>query len=637
MKSNGCMIRHIKHILLLGAYKRISDSEQARKLVLVNTITLFSIVILIAIGSFALAEDNVIEGILDYIAAVVLLICITVLRRSKSYMPSLYTGIGVMTLLYGYLFFSGTAGTNGALWYYTYPVFSLYLLGKRRGAVANLILFLPSFIFLLVIWPQSDPLYSRDFTIRFIPSLFCVFIYSYLFEATRLKTHRQLQIHKSELETTIADLQEKETQLKRAHEDLETQVEERTKALRESNEALKNECIERQRSQERQKALEAQLVSAKKMEALGTLAGGVAHDLNNILSGVTSYPELIMMSLPKEDPIRKPLETIRTSGKKAATIVQDLLTLSRRGAAEFKTVDLQQVVEGYLKSPEFVKMNSFHHDIKLLKWFGTGPYTISGSAVHLGKTIMNLITNAAEAMPDGGDIWIALNHITVEAEGDKWPQLKPGAYVKMSVADSGTGIPLDVIDRIFEPFFTTKKMGRSGTGLGMAVVWGTVQDHHGHIEVQSSSKGTRFDLYFPAVRPKEKEMHAPPEKIPHGNHESVLLVDDEPLQREIASSILKALGYQVHCVTSGEAAIDYLHKQDADLIVMDMTMDPGMNGHDTLRHIFEFKPDQKAIITSGFAESNLVQNTLQMGARAYLKKPYSIEDIAKALNNTLAN
>jgi two-component system, cell cycle sensor histidine kinase and response regulator CckA len=637
-KTKNLILRFAESVFLLGIFKRLADFEQARKLVLVNTITLFAIAVLCVIGINSYTSGYTMEGLLDLSAAALLSICIIVLRRSPNHPMPLYVGIGIMTLLYGFLFFSGAANGTGVLWYYTYPVFSLYLLGKRHGSIANLVLFTPSVIYLLWIWPQSAPLYPREFTIRFIPSALCVYIFSYLFEATRIKTHGQLQDKKKELESTIAQLHNKEAQLKKAHDGLEMQVEARTKELRESNEALKVEIGERQRSQQRQKNLEAELVHAQKMQAIGTLAGGVAHDLNNILSGITSYPELIMTSLAKDDPMRKALETVRASGEKAVTIVQDLLTLARRGTAEFETVALEQVVSDYLASLEFSNMISFHPGVTLKTRFFAPPHTISGSAVHLSKSIMNLITNAAEAMPNGGDICVTLEPITLKAGDRIGAYLKPGRYEKMRISDAGTGICPEVIDRIFEPFFSTKKMGRSGTGLGMAVVWGTVEDHQGHIEVRSTpGSGTIFDLYFPAVQPDQKMPTAKVAQAPQGGNEFILIVDDLAVQREIASVILKELGYSVHSVPSGEAAIAYLQKEYADLVLMDMTMDPGLNGLETLRRIFTFKPNQRAVIASGFTESELIQEALQLGARAYLKKPYTIASIAKAIKRAMVD
>ncbi len=633
-------IRFFENLFLLGLFKRLDDSEGARKMVLVNTITLSAIIVLIVVGTLTYIRGNAILALLDLSAAGMLAGCIVSLRATGRHRVPIYVGMAIMTGLYYYLFFSGGAGGTGYLWYYTYPLFTLYIMGKRDGLVANAILFGPSFVYLVAIWGKSDALYTQDFTIRFIPSSLCVLIFSYLFEATRQKTHGKLEEKQHELEASIQDLRDKEADLQKARDSLETKVEERTKALKESKDVLVNEIEERKRVEKKQKALETQLLLAKKMQAIGTLAGGVAHDLNNILSGITSYPELMLTEIPQESPLRKPLMTMQASGQKAAAIVQDLLAMSRRGAIEFDAIDLKAVVQEYLKSPEFDKIQTCYKGVSFRTGFTSPPFTIAGSAVHISKAIMNLVTNATEsmeAMSDGGEIRIELEGMQ-SGDGQIPKHLQTGQYVKMTVSDTGMGIAPDVIERIYEPFFTTKKMGRSGTGLGMAVVWGTVQDHHGHIHVQSEpGKGTVFDIWFPAAQPDARQQAEAVADLVVGNNEAILVVDDLEEQREIAGVILTKLRYRVHTVASGEEAIGYLRTRDVDLIVLDMTMEPGINGLETFRRILEFKPKQRAIIATGFSDSDLVEKALNLGARTCLKKPYTISDIAKAVRDGLCD
>jgi signal transduction histidine kinase/ActR/RegA family two-component response regulator len=598
---------------------------------------LYAIVVLTIVGFINYLRSNQILGLVDISTAVLLAGCIVYVRRYGRYQLPIYVGISAMTGLYGYLFFTGGGNGNGFIWYYTYPLFTLYIMGKRDGVMASLILMVPSFIYLATMWHDADPLYSQDFIIRFIPSMFFVFTFSYFFEATRLKAFRKLQEKQDQLTETIGELRRKEVELKKAHDSLEAQVAQRTNALRQTNEELTVEIEERKRSQMRQKTLENQLLQAQKMQAIGTLAGGVAHDLNNILSGITSYPELMLMKLPEESSLRAPLKTIQISGEKAAAIVQDLLTLSRRGSATFCPVDLHTVVTEYLESPELKKMLSFHPGVTVKTRFEAPPFAISGSTVHLSKTIMNLVTNAAEAMPKGGCVGIDLRGTHLDPGHRISGKLAPGRYVKLIVSDSGKGIDPLVVDRIYEPFFTTKKMGRSGSGLGMAVVWGTVEDHQGHIRVQSSTdSGTAFELWFPAIEDNVKKPVCAEAELPRANHdESVLVVDDVAQQREIAKAILIDLGYTVTAVDSGENAIAYLQETDSDLLLLDMAMEPGLDGLETYRRILEFKPGQRAVIVSGFSDSDRVQSTLKLGAHCYVKKPYTIESISKAIRDAL--
>jgi CheY-like chemotaxis protein len=373
------------------------------------------------------------------------------------------------------------------------------------------------------------------------------------------------------------------------------------------------------------------------MEAIGTLAGGVAHDLNNILSGLVSYPELILMDLPDDSSLKEPIMTIQQSGQKAAAIVQDLLTLARRGVSVRKVIDFNQVIEQYLNSPEHQKILEYHPSVDVIAHLEPDMLNIMGSPVHLSKTIMNLVSNAAEAMLNGGHIRIVTETRYIDKSLKGYDTVKEGDYVTLKVSDDGIGISPEDIDRIFEPFYTKKTMGRSGTGLGMAVVWGTVKDHSGYIDIQSElGKGTAFTLYFPITR---KEMEKEKAKISadmyKGRGESILIVDDVSEQRKIASEMLKKLGYNVTSVPSGEEALTYLKENAADLLVLDMIMNPGIDGLETYKKILQFHPDQKAVIASGYSESDLVKEAQSMGAGVYIKKPYSFEKIGMAVKGEL--
>ncbi len=386
-----------------------------------------------------------------------------------------------------------------------------------------------------------------------------------------------------------------------------------------------------------QKKLEAQLQRAHKMEAIGTLAGGVAHDLNNILSGLVSYPELLLMDLPEDSLLRKPILTIKKSGEKAAAIVQDLLTLARRGVAVTEVVNLNNIISEYLKSPEYEKLKLYHPNVQVETDLEANLLNISGSPVHLSKTIMNMVSNAAEAMTHGGSILISVRNQYIDKPIGGYDDLAEGDYVVCSISDTGVGIPPDDIERIFEPFYTKKVMGRSGTGLGMAVVWGTIKDHKGHIDVKSAEgKGTTFTLYFPVTR-KEAAADKPMISVKRymGKGESILIVDDMEEQREIASGILSKLGYSVTSVSSGEEAVAYLKEHTADLIVLDMIMAPGIDGLETYKRIIELLPKQKAIIASGFSQTGRVQEAQRLGVGAYVKKPYVLEKIGMAVRAEL--
>jgi PAS domain S-box-containing protein len=391
------------------------------------------------------------------------------------------------------------------------------------------------------------------------------------------------------------------------------------------------------KAEQEKKNLEAQLQRAHKMESLGTLAGGVAHDLNNVLGGIVSYPELLLMQIPEDDPLRKPISIIRKSGEKAAAIVQDLLTLARRGVSVAEVVDLNQIIQDYFKAPEHEKLIEFHPQVKFEIRLEPKPLHILGSPFHLSKTIMNLVSNAAEAMPDGGKIAISTQNQYIDSPISGYDHVDKGEYVTLTVSDTGIGISADDLERIFEPFYTKKIMGRSGTGLGMAVVWGIIKDHKGYIDAQSiEGQGTTFKLYFPVTKeisPKAEDGRSI--ETYKGSGESILVVDDVEEQRLIASEILKTLGYSVTSVACGEDAVEYVKNNRADLMILDMIMDPGMDGLETYKRIIELHPGQRAIIASGFSETARVNKAQELGAGQYLKKPYTLEKLGMAIRHEL--
>ena len=389
-------------------------------------------------------------------------------------------------------------------------------------------------------------------------------------------------------------------------------------------------------SQEREE-LRIQLQRAQKMEAIGTLAGGVAHDLNNILSGIVSYPELLLMDLKSDSPLRKPILTIQKSGEKAAAIVQDLLTLARRGVETTEVINLNSTVSEYLLSPEHARLELNHPNINIEQNLDPDLLNILGSPVHLSKTVMNLISNAAEAMLDGGTIVISTENRHMDRVKNGFDEIDKGDYATLVVEDSGIGISPEDMERIFEPFYTKKTMGRSGTGLGMAVVWGAVKDHRGYIDIRSKEgKGTEITLYFPITRKvfsQEAELASIQDFM--GKGESILVIDDILEQRQIATQMLEKLGYTVTDMPSGEEAVEYLHKHSADLLVLDMIMEPGIDGLETYKKILEIHPGQKSIIASGYSESARVKEAQLLGAGAYVKKPYLLEKIGKAIRAEL--
>lgn len=426
--------------------------------------------------------------------------------------------------------------------------------------------------------------------------------------------------------------------VKEANRHLEEKVEERTLRLKEKNTALQEEMAKRSRMEKEKADLEEKLARSEKMEAIGRLAGGVAHDLNNVLNAIVGYPDLMLMMLPEDSPHRTHIMTMQRSGIKAAAIVRDLLTLARRGVKVNEVLSLGDIVRDYLRSPEFKRMKVYHPNVRVSTEVAEGLWNIEGSPVHLSKMVMNLISNAAEAMTSGGEIRIRLYNKTPAGERDgRETLLDGGDQVVLEVADEGIGISPDDQKKIFEPFYTKKVMGRSGTGLGMAVVWGTVEDHDGTIDVVSGEgEGATFTVSIPrTIKAATRQAEEDPYDEYIGEGEKILVVDDLKEQRTLARIMLENLGYSVATAASGEDAVEYLRYNPVDLVLLDMIMDPGIDGLDTYRRILDLRPGTKAIIASGFSENERARETMRLGAGEYLMKPYTLRKIGAAVRAEL--
>ncbi len=388
--------------------------------------------------------------------------------------------------------------------------------------------------------------------------------------------------------------------------------------------------------EEENKAIEMSLQRAQKMEAIGLMAGGVAHDLNNILTGVTGYPELLLRQLPEKSELRAPIEKIKDSGERAAAVVADLLTIARGVASTKKVCNLNTLVSEYLDSPEYYHLCSTYEHVQYQVDVQENLPCILCSSVHIAKCIMNLVTNGSEAIDTTGTVTLSTMTAVPSLQWARENGLALEEYVVLTVSDTGTGILEENIEHIFEPFYTKKVMGKSGTGLGLSVVWNTMEDHGGKIFVESNDQGTTFQLFFPVVeeeRTAQTEDNRSGEII--GNNEHVLIIDDESQPRDIAVQMLQTLQYKVDAVSSGKSAIDFVQQTPVDLLVIDMLMGPGLNGRQTYEEIIRFNPEQKALVVSGFSLSDDVEATLQLGAGGFINKPYSIKQLGRAVKMVL--
>ncbi|MBU0982322.1 MAG: PAS domain S-box protein [candidate division Zixibacteria bacterium] len=368
---------------------------------------------------------------------------------------------------------------------------------------------------------------------------------------------------------------------------------------------------------------------AQRLETAGRIAGQVAHDFNNLLGPMLAYPDFIRDELEAGHPALTHLDDIEAAAEQMAEINQQLLTLGRRGHYNQEPLNINsiiyQVLERIGPHPETLVIETDLADNLL---------HIKGGASQIHRVMSNLISNAWDAMQGIGRLGITSENVYVDTVADQYERVPQGEYVKVSITDSGCGIPQDILPRIFDPFFTTKVADkRRGSGLGLSVVHAVVKDHHGYVDVESTVvEGTTFYLYFPITR--ETPMPADSDEI-IGGTEKVLVIDDDQIQREVSIRLLTKLGYHANAVESGEQAIEYLRGRPQDLIILDMVMPPGLDGADTLREIRRDHPHQRAIMVSGFAESERVEEALRLGAGAFVRKPLTLKTTAMAVRREL--
>ena len=390
--------------------------------------------------------------------------------------------------------------------------------------------------------------------------------------------------------------------------------------------------LEKQTSE--QIKLERQLQQAQKMESIGRLAGGVAHDFNNVLSVIIGYSELLLNQIPPDDPVYGKIKAIYDAGSKASALTRQLLAFSRKQLLERKVISLNTLIKDFLKI--FAKIVG--EDIVFTTYLSPESCTVEADPGQIEQILMNLIVNAKDAMPNGGEIIIETAVVQLdESYIEKHMEVKPGQYVLLSISDTGEGMDEDVKSKIFDPFFTTKEQGK-GTGLGLATVYGIVKQHGGYIYVYSEkNKGTTFKIYLPACHKSAEEAKRKhfTEALSQGNH-TILIVDDNPSIRELIVETLKPLGYHCLQAASGKEAIEVFHKYKGEvhLLLTDVVM-PYMNGRELAETIKKEKPDIKVIFMSGYTENIIAHHGMLEPGINYISKPITPAALSQKIRSVL--
>jgi len=373
------------------------------------------------------------------------------------------------------------------------------------------------------------------------------------------------------------------------------------------------------------KLLEQQLVQAQKMESIGTLAGGIVHDFNNILSAILGYASLMKMKINKDNSFYNYVDIIEKSAIRASELTSQLLSFSRGGAIYNKRpMNLNNVINEIIN----IIKSTFDKSIETEYYLFDDLPTIEADASQIHQVIMNLCVNARDAMPDGGKLIIETDVETLSEEYVKTHiDAKVGRHIILTVTDTGIGMDEEIKKRIFEPFYTTKKQGK-GTGLGLSMVYGIIKSHDGFVNVYSErGNGTTFKVYLPASVKAEEIKSSNITKLKRGD-ELILLVDDEKSIRDFGKNILESYGYRVLLADNGEMAIKIYdkHKDEMGLVILDLIM-PELGGKETFLRIKDINPDEKVIISSGYSPNGMLKDILDIGAKGFIQKPYLVNDL----------
>lgn len=390
------------------------------------------------------------------------------------------------------------------------------------------------------------------------------------------------------------------------------------------------DITERKKAEEECRRLEEHLNEAKKMEAIGTLAGGVAHDFNNLLMSIQGY-----VSLMREDPgLNQPyagyLKSISAMLRSAAELTGQLLGFAQGGKYDVRPISINTSI---LNSVDIFKRT--HRDVQVITDLQDDLWAVKADRSQIEQVLLNVFINAGDAMPDGGRLRVQTANLDLEENPGGPPQLPAGSYVRITLSDTGSGMDQATRERIFEPFYTTKRGGQ-GTGLGLASVYGIIRNHKGRIQVSSEpSEGSTFIIYLPATTDSIAPIARLPQEMPSGT-ETVLLVDDELHVRDVGVIMLKRLGYRVLLAESGKEAIEQYgrYHHQIDLVVLDMTM-PGMSGRETYEHLRALHPGVKVLLASGYSKEGAAEEILKRGCRGFIQKPYTLQQFSQILRQIL--
>jgi signal transduction histidine kinase/CheY-like chemotaxis protein len=587
-KPNGfSRVNRFLYAVLTSGYADSADIKLRGEIILFNIVVLVGIAFLTPFGIHRLMHGALTLGCID-IGSALLLAALSIYHWSVRKIAVPRTGgIMVIMALFGYLAISTGVNHTGLLWSYSLPAVLIFILNRKLGsAVVLAYITIMAVCFIVPIFPSYKK-YDADLKITFFFSFLAVWIVAYYFEYIVSTLHGKSVEDNLELKKTILELGETKDQL----------------------------------------------FHAQKLEAIGRLAGGVAHDFNNILAAISGYADLITRKYGQDATLVKYATSIFNSSKRGADLTAKLLAYARKGKIEVTAFDMHQVIVDVVEICKHTmdKKITVHSNLDALQ------STIMGDRNQLQNALTNLAVNAEDAMPDGGDLIFSTEVVGLSRSDPSRGAfiIAPGNYLRVRVADTGTGMDEATLAKAFEPFFTTKEKGK-GTGLGLPSVYGTIKSHNGYIELTSKpGTGTRAEIHLPLTRDIEQRVNEATMEISKGNG-VVLFADDEPLVREMAAEMVADLGYSVVTKPDGREALDYYraHADTIDVVILDIIM-PHLGGYDCFMAIKALNPGVKVLACSGYVVNNEANKMLENGALGFIQKPFSIKTFSKALESAI--
>ena len=572
------------------------DSETLRKVILLYVFVSVGCLFLIIMGIIAFVQQAVLLGLADFVTAALGTALLLYLNITGDEPTCSRIGVIGLGLFFCVLFFIGGVKATAFMWLYTFPLISLYLLGLRQGILTALLLLVYCAGFLAFdISSDLINVYSRDFAIRFIPSYLMVCLLAFLVEKSRYQTWKSLFDKQQILAKTVQELQVKETELQESRSHLELRVAERTEELEKANEQLRIEIEERELAQQERSRLEAELLRAQKMEAIGQLAGGVAHDFNNMLGVIVGYSEMILEQVDSSQQFHAELEEILKAARRSADLTRQLLTFARKQTVEPQVLDLNTIIEGMFN----MLRRLIGENIDLIWLPGPDLWPINMDPSQIDQILTNLCVNARDAIAGVGKLTVETKNASFDQEYcATHAGFLPGEYVSIAVSDTGSGMDEETLAHIFEPFYTTKDVGE-GTGLGLATVYGAVKQNNGFINLSSEpGHGTIFIICIPrhVETITEVRITASTEPVVHGD-EIVLLVEDEPTLLQMSKSMLERLGYTVLAAGTPSEGIRLAGEYSGriHLLVTDVIM-PEMNGRALSARLLESRAGDEMFV-----------------------------------------